>query len=263
MFRFLIEPEQQTVTQEEKLTKCASFYWEISVNGVHIPPRSGLTIEKDDCILACRSTGCNSVMLSGDKKRFHIYLNKAGYVNVSGHDATESQWLMKLKPQLPSMLLELADKLLADKLLPERPSGATDLCSGASPTERTCSVIYHFNDEVRETVAVTTKTPSRLHFQCGVASNKSVHGCAGNLSVWMHPDGTGGTGYSKSQQIFYFRQGGCLEQGVDEMRAEHSDETIRAAFKDLANKLLALDKTPAEAEVWTAVTKTELQLVAQ
>jgi hypothetical protein len=168
---------------------------------------------------------------------------------------------MEVKAQLPNMMLELADKLL-----PERPSGATDLCTGASPPERKRSVIFHFEDEVRETVAVTTKTPNRIHFQCTARSDATVvTGRAGDgardLVVNMHPDLV--CGYDTTSKTFAFRQSGCIEKGVDEMRAEHSDETIRAAFKDLANKLLALDKTPVEAEVWTAETRTELQLVAQ
>jgi len=245
MFRFLIQPEHDTIEKEEQVTKFASFFLEITINGVPIRLPEGISVTSDDFELSTNSyarVNPHGVEIS----HFGITSAKSEY---------QSKTLMHYKEQLPKAIVKLADQLA-----PNYPAGTINLDTGDELTigERR-TIAYHFNDEVIETVDKVVHLSSCIHFKCYVPRPCEVWGIADGLTVRLDPNRY--TGYHKGD--FVLAEPGTLVRGVDEMRAEHSDETIRAAFKDLANKLLTLDKTPAEAESWTAETKTELQLVAQ
>jgi hypothetical protein len=245
MSRFSIEVGK--VVKVEKKT-FAQAYIEICLNGKPIEVSSAVSVFVDGCELWI---GCQSALLTRNCLRLCTW----GFASASTPDASST--LMALKPHLPKMC-----KLLAAALTKRNePDGAVDLATGKPFVPPVPQIVYKFVDERVELVDEIKKS-SRIFFMsmAAVPQDKNYKGSAGALTVVLLINGGGAESYYENQH-FYFRRSGWLKGGVGAMRRAHDDATIKAAFQDLARNLLAQDTTPPEAETWSAVVSTKLELL--
>jgi hypothetical protein len=257
MFKFAIEQGGPSRVQVEKQT-FAKFYVQILANGrpVNLPSLC-LRVYVDGNELSVGSGLKTSI---GNRK-----LELCCWGTFLCETAETSSKLMALKPHLPKLCELLAQRLCANHvpdgavdLANQVPDGAVDLTTGQPFQPIKPHIFYKFTDERVEMVDESIIRPSRILFISMVMPrDKRVQGKAGALTVELTEEG--GVGWYKTNHLI-FSHYGWISVGVVNMRQDHDDATIKAAFQDLARNLLAQDATPTNAETWQASTKLELAL---
>ena len=248
---FKLEPGQEITTTEDKVVKRASLYFMVKQDGKPIEPKGDACVLEDGVRLAVISS-CWPLVEPNC-----LRLQKFGTTSPS--DDEQSKALMKLKPKLPR-LCKLLARAMTD--VAEPPTGTVDLATGSTPKSSSANleILYKFDDQVVEQVPKTMIKPSRIYFNCQSSNTAALAvGQARGLFVEFGC----GNSYYEHENCLHFKHFGWITVGVDAMRAKHGDETIEAAFQDLARNLLTSYPPPADAKTWRLVEQTSLELVTK
>lgn len=246
--------------QVDKITTYAGVYFSIKVNGQEQALAGSVYLEYKPADLCVFIGSSYNHEISSQA----LYLTHYGLT--MARNAAQSERLVRWKPHLEEALRQAAAKLLAEQPRALPALSTKDLLTGAllpaaAPTESKISVEYAFVEPTIERVAEAVAVPGRIWFSCVVPppADEAVVGRAGGLTVRFGR--SLGSGFDGAQLWFSWPGWVCSGDAVANLRAKFPNSTIEAAFKDLAQQLVALDATPEDARRWSGVATTKVQLV--